>query len=53
MLTVKEVSKKLNVSTRTIYRYIKDGKIQVIKLNHIIRIEEDALSKFIDDRRLK
>ena len=51
MLSVKQVAKRLNVCTRTVYRYIKDGKIQVIRLNHIIRIEEDALNKFLDDRR--
>ena len=51
MLSVKEVAKRLNVCTRTIYRYIKENKIQVIRLNHIIRIEEDALNKFLDERR--
>ena len=47
MLTVNEVANKLRVTPRTIYRWIKAGKLDAIKLGGVVRIEEDAYNRFI------
>lgn len=45
-LTLKEVAKKLRVSERSIYRYIKIGKIKATKVGYW-RIANNDLEKFI------
>lgn len=45
MLSIKEVAKELNVSTRTIHRYIKNGIIKVVKIDKLIRIHPDELKR--------
>jgi excisionase family DNA binding protein len=46
MLTVKAVAKELGVSTRTVHRYIKQGKIKVVKLSErMTRITEEELKR--------
>ena len=46
MLTVEQVARELKLTTRTIHRYIKDGKISVIRLSsRAIRISEKELKR--------
>ena len=46
MLTVKAVAKELGVSTKTIHRYIKQGKIKAIKLSErMTRISHEELKR--------
>jgi len=46
-LTVKEVAKELQVSTKTIYRKIDSGDLSAVKFGHnTVRISPDAFTKF-------
>lgn len=51
LLTLKEVAKKLKVSKRTAWRYYKKGDLEGIKLDGGIRIPDEKLQKFINERR--
>lgn len=47
MLTVNEVAEKLRVTPRTVYRWIKSERLEALKIDGIIRIEEEAYNRFI------
>lgn len=48
LLTPAQVSKRLNVSVFTVYRWIKADKLKAIKLTpRVFRIEEKDLKGFI------
>ena len=47
MLSVKQIAKELNVSNRTVYRYIKAGRLKAIKLGYILRIQEKDFKEFL------
>jgi len=48
LLTIKEVSEKLKLSQRTIYRLIEAGKLSVIKISRkAYRIPEKELIRFL------
>lgn len=51
-LTVKEVAVLLQLSLLTIYKYIREGKLEVIRFGGHYRIEKQSLDKFIDSHRL-
>lgn len=55
LLTPKQVAKRLGLKSEwTIYRYIKAGKIKVIKLTERnFRIDEKDLKQFINKRKTK
>lgn len=55
LLTIKEVAAELRISERTIFRYIKSGKLKVIRLSkgHIVRIAEKDLLQFLKKHRTK
>ncbi|MGA2669819.1 MAG: helix-turn-helix domain-containing protein [Dehalococcoidia bacterium] len=42
-----EIAKMLGVTRRTIYSWIKDGKLQSIKIGGSIRIKQQDLDKFM------
>jgi len=46
ILTIKEVAEFLKVSEKSIYRYIKNGKLKAVKIGHW-RIKKEDLNKFI------
>lgn len=48
--TVQEVADTLQVHWQSILNYIKNGKLEAIKLGKGYRISEQALEKFIADR---
>ena len=50
LLTLKEVADKLKVTKRTAWRYYKKGDLKGIKLDGGIRIPEENLQKFIEER---
>jgi excisionase family DNA binding protein len=57
LLTIPEAAKKLKVSRRTIYRYIKKGKLKPIKISQsplycVYRISEKELNKFLKDHKI-
>lgn len=53
LYTTKEVQDILKVTQRTMYRYIKAGKIQVIKLGREYRISQESLEAFLAERTEK
>ena len=51
-LTVKEVAVLLQLSLLTIYKYIRERKLEVIRFGGHYRIEKQSLDKFIDSHRM-
>lgn len=47
LYTTKEVQNILQVTQRTLYRYIKADQIKVIRMGREYRISEEALTNFI------
>ena len=47
LLTVKDVADRLNVSTYTVYRWINKGKLKAIRIDGILRIEEEAFNELL------
>lgn len=52
LITIRQAAERLSVSTKTIYRRIKDGSLPVVKISEKdYRIDERDLDAFI--QRLK
>jgi excisionase family DNA binding protein len=49
--TVEEVARKLKVAVPTVYAWGRTGKLQVYKFEKCVRIHEDDLEAFIEERR--
>lgn len=49
IFTVSEVAELLHVTTRTVYTYIKTGKIQAVKFGKSWRITEEALKESLSN----
>ena len=47
MLTIKEVAELLDMSTRTISRYIKEGKLNALKVGNKWRFLPEEIQRFI------
>jgi excisionase family DNA binding protein len=52
LFTVEEVSRFLRLSVLTIYKYIKERKIEAIEFGGHYRIEKGSLDKFINNHRV-
>lgn len=52
-LTVSEVSALLRLSVLTIYKYIKEGKIEAIEFGGHYRISHTSLKAFIENHRVE
>ncbi|UNC92397.1 helix-turn-helix domain-containing protein [Candidatus Contubernalis alkalaceticus] len=48
--TPQEVSKKLKVDVRTVYRWIKEGKLKALKAGKGWRIPESELTHFLEGK---
>jgi excisionase family DNA binding protein len=48
LLTAAEVAEILNVSTRSVRRLIKDGKLPIVRVGRAVRILPEALETLID-----
>ena len=46
--TLEEIADILKVTRRTLYTYIKAGKLDAVKVGRYWRVREDALRKFLD-----
>ena len=53
LLTIKEVSERLSVSTRTIQRWQDEGLISYVKVGGVVRFREEWLEKWIDNKTVK
>lgn len=47
LLTIEEAAKKLKVSKRTVYEWIRTGKLEAVKAGTLWRIPEEAMEKFL------
>lgn len=47
MLTIKEAAEVLDVSTRSINRYIKEGSLKAYMVGNKWRIEKEEIQRFI------
>jgi excisionase family DNA binding protein len=50
MYTIQEVAINLKVSNRTVYRWIKEGKLKSLKIQGIVRITEEEYQSFIKNQ---
>ncbi|GEM_PF-992968 len=53
LLTVQEVASTLKLSVLTIYKYIKEHRIEAIEFGGHYRIQKSALERFINQHRVK
>lgn len=51
MLTLKEVSERLNLHINTIREYVKKGIIPAIKFERVWRVDEKDLEEFLNERK--
>ena len=51
LLTVREVAKRLSVSTATVYALCERGQLRHIRISNAIRIDVDAVGAFISGQR--
>lgn len=47
LYTLEEVMELLHTTRRTLYRYIKDGKLKAVKVGGRWKVTEDALRDFL------
>jgi len=47
--TLEEVQNILKVTRRTIYNYIKEGKLKAVKMGKYWRVSHEALRGFVDN----
>jgi len=53
LLRVREVAERLGVTTRTVHRYLADGKLPKVQLSErAVRIRETDLDRFVQERLL-
>lgn len=43
----KEIAEKFKVKTRTIYLWIREGKLKAVRLGNLIRVSKSDLEEFI------
>jgi excisionase family DNA binding protein len=53
LFTVQEVSALLKLSVLTIYKYIKEHKLEAVEFGGHYRIEKSSLDKFINNHRVR
>lgn len=51
-LTTAEAAEKLHLSTKTITKYVKEGRLRAYKIGGIYRIPEDAIPEFIEQSKV-
>ncbi len=47
LLTIEDVAEMLKVSKRTVYEWIRAGKLEAVKAGSLWRISEEALQDFL------
>ena len=53
MLTLLDVQNILQITRRTLYNYIKDGKLKAVKAGTQWRVSEKVLNEFIENSNKK
>lgn len=52
MIKVSEVAEQLNVSMRTVTRWIEEGKLPAFKFGKDYRIKSEDLNRFIENSKV-
>jgi acetyl-CoA synthetase len=47
LLTPEQVGERLQVSTRTVYQWVREGRLQAHRIGRLWRISEVALAEFL------
>lgn len=47
--TPQQVAEKLQLNIRTVYKWIREGKLKAIKVGDLWRISESELERFINE----
>ena len=50
MLTAEMVADRMGVSERTVFRWIKTGRLKAFRMGRVLRIPEAELIDFIEER---
>ncbi len=53
LLTVQEVSSLLKLSVLTIYKYIKEEKLEAVEFGGHYRIQRSSLLSFIEEHKVR
>lgn len=46
--TPQEIAEKLKIDTRTLYRWIREGRLKAVKIGHFWRISESELRRILE-----
>ena len=49
LLTIAQVATTVGVTTRTVWNWIKKGRLPVVRLGRTVRIKEEDFRRFIDE----
>ncbi len=49
MKTVAEIAQEMKVTKRTVFRWIKAGKLKAVKVGGTVRVTEEEYSKLLRD----
>ncbi len=49
MMTIKETADFFGVSPRTVFRWIKSGKLESVKIGGIVRIKKNEIKRVIGE----
>jgi excisionase family DNA binding protein len=49
LLTVPDVADQVQVSPRTVWRWIADGSLPCVRIGRMVRVDPDALERFLAD----
>ena len=53
LLTPAQVAERLQITERTVYEWIRGGKLLALKLGRLWRIRQDELEAFLEGARAK
>ncbi|GGA57897.1 hypothetical protein GCM10007416_33870 [Kroppenstedtia guangzhouensis] len=53
IMTPAQVAKRLQVTERTVYKYLANGEMEAVKIGRVWRITEEQLQKFIQKNTRK
>ena len=51
LLTVTEVAKMLKVNRNFVYKIIKDGELEAVRVGSI-KVKKEALTKYVNEQRI-
>lgn len=46
-MTPAQVAKRLQITERTVYKYLSNGEMEAVKIGRVWRITEEQLQKFV------